>query len=740
LAQTDEIVLLNDFRLEPDHDKIFHLLNCNPESPVYEEMNQIYEELLPEVLKLAVPKGALCFTRVRKDFACANLPENSAVLFLIVTVGKELSMLSNRYFREGDYPRGMMADAMADGCVFSMENTVLPAIREECRKRHVGIRHRYEAPVDVPMEMQKTAFDAIHAGENLQMSITSGFMLDPVKSNCQVFGITEDESMFQLEHDCRKCPRLTCPLRNIPPVRVEALCGSVRKNMVCRDGETLLQALAENGIHLNAPCGGKGKCGKCGVRVVNGFLPETDEDRKFFTKKELSDGWRLACCARPSEDLEVFAPVYGESEFAVQTGFASAKTTPDGVKSSRLGIAIDIGTTTVVAALTDPESGKIIGSWSSINPQRVFGADVISRIQASNEGHGEELQKLIREELAKGIRFLCTQHEADKTMIQKIVIAGNTTMGHLLLGFSCRSLGVVPFTPVDISRMKKIYCEVFADDFLPPETEVVFMPGISTYVGGDITSGFFSCGFQDSTKVCALIDLGTNGEMGIGTGGKILVTSTAAGPAFEGGNIQWGTGSIPGAICGIKIPGGAENRPEITTIGNRKPIGICGTGVIETASELLRNSLIDETGILVRPYFDEGFPLAETPDGKKIIFTEKDVREIQLAKAAVRAGFETLLYRYGVTYDQVDTLYLAGGFGYRIDREKAVGIGMLPEQLLRKTVAVGNTSLGGAVRYLTETSSGETVDRIVSHAEEIDLAKDKKFNEYYMDYMLFGEE
>lgn len=740
MAEAEAIVLLNDFKLTLNHDVIFRLLDCYPESPVYDEMNQIYEELLPEVLSLASPKGVLAFSRVRIDFATKVLPEGSDVLFLVVTVGRELSSLSNKYFQQGDYPRGMMADAMADGCVFSMEDTALPAIREECGKRHIGIRHRYEAPVDLPMRMQKIAFEETKADINLGLGITSGYMLDPVKSNCQVFGITDDETMFQLEHDCRKCPRTDCPVRTAVPVTVQVNLPEGRKTLVCKGRTSLLQLLTENGIRVNAPCGGNRKCGKCGVRVEEGSLPVTDEDRRFFPEKQLNEGWRLSCAAYPRADLTVSLNISDESEFTVQTGFVSdgAEQTAAGT-AGRPGIAIDIGTTTLVVTLVDTERKTMTDSWSGINPQRVFGSDVISRIQASNDGHGVELKKLIAGELVRGIRELCTRNGVAGSAVRNLAIAGNTTMGHLLLGFSCRTLGVVPFTPVDISRMRKSYREVFDDDFLP-EAEVVFLPGISTYVGGDITAGFYSCGFQNSSRVCALIDLGTNGEMGIGTAEKILVTSTAAGPAFEGGNIRCGTGSIPGAVCSLKIHPEEHNRADVVTIGNRAPIGICGTGVIETAYELLKNGLVDETGVLEDPYFDDGFPVATAPDGGKIVFTQKDVREIQLAKSAVRAGFETLLYRYGVTYDEIDRLYLAGGFGFRIDKDKAIGIGMLPEELREKTVAAGNTSLGGAVRYLCDDRAGETTDRIVRISEEINLATDKKFNEFYMDYMMFGDE
>ena len=222
--------------------------------------------------------------------------------------------------------------------------------------------------------------------------------------------------------------------------------------------------------------------------------------------------------------------------------------------------------------------------------------------------------------------------------------------------------------------------------------------------------------------------------MAIGNKDRILVTSTAAGPAFEGGNITWGTGSIPGAICTVHIE---ENKAEVGTIKNAPPVGICGTGVVETAAELLKEELIDETGRLEDEYFDEGYLLAETKDNRMILFTQKDMREIQLAKAAIRAGAETLACRYGINKTEISRVYVAGGFGYKLDTDKAIAIGMFPEEFEGHIEAVGNSSLGGAGKYLCEADVEERVSRLVKVSEEIALSTDKVFNDFYMDAMFF---
>ena len=308
-------------------------------------------------------------------------------------------------------------------------------------------------------------------------------------------------------------------------------------------------------------------------------------------------------------------------------------------------------------------------------------------------------------------------------------------MGHLLMGYDCDTLGVYPFTPVNIGFIKGTFEEILGSKGC--NAEVVLLPGISTYVGGDIVSGMYAWEFDKSEEVCLLVDLGTNGEMALGNKDRILVTSTAAGPAFEGGNITWGMGSVAGAICSVKIEG---EKTAVKTIWDKEPVGICGTGVVETVAELVKEEIVDEMGLMDEEYFENGFPLAKTADGEDIVFTQKDVREIQLAKAAVRAGVETLLLRYGVEKEQVSKVYLAGGFGYKLDKEKAVAIGMLPEELKEKIEAVGNSSLAGAVKYLKDEKSEETLRHLVEISEEIGLSSDKDFNEFYMDAMMFGEE
>lgn len=499
----------------------------------------------------------------------------------------------------------------------------------------------------------------------------------------------------------------------------------------CRKGQTILDAIKEKNEAYAAFCGGKGTCGKCRIRLIQGHLPITKFDEKIFTQKELQDGWRLACKAIPEEDCVAENHMDREDGFEALSSFAGEENQKS--LEEELGIAVDIGTTTIAMVLAGIEKGHIYASHSMVNRQRLFGADVISRIQASIDGKGAQLQALIRDEISKGIEELLEKAKIKGSQIKKIVIAGNTTMGHLFMGYPCDTLGVYPFTPVNIHTIHGKSQELLQCGEI--NCQVVLMPGISTYVGADIVSGILSCGMFEGQGISFLIDLGTNGEMALGNKEKILVSSTAAGPAFEGGCISCGMGSIPGAISNVNIIGG---NIEYKTIGNLPPLGLCGTGVIETAAEMFRENLIDETGALDEEY-EDGFPIAKKNDGEIISFTQKDVREIQLAKSAVRAGLETLLRRYGITQEHVNAVYIAGGFGFKLSLEKAALIGIIPKEFIGRAKFLGNSSLGGAVRYLTDPNAGKAVENIIKISHEVGLSQDKDFNDLYMEHMFFGE-
>jgi len=475
---------------------------------------------------------------------------------------------------------------------------------------------------------------------------------------------------------------------------------------------SILEILNERNISVSSECGGSGTCGKCGVMI--------------------DDEWRLACRSYPIGSVDVDVPETDDENIKVEVNFGAlnGQWKVDGKRGEK-AVCIDIGTTTIGAVLVEADTGKILGSASCINHQRKYGADVISRIDASNRGKRAELRTLVVNDLS----FLCTEL-CGKINPDKIVISGNTTMEHLLLGYDCSGLGTAPYTPVNIGLQVYEAADIFgasgsADTPLSKadSVSVAIMPGISTFVGADIVSGIVACGMDKDDEISALIDLGTNGEMAVGNAARIMVASTAAGPAFEGGNISYGVAGIPGAICAVEIGNGYA---QVKTIDDEKPVGICGTGVLEATSELVKSGIVDETGLMEDQYFEDGFPLSEG-----IIFTQKDIREVQMAKSAIRAGLETLTAHYGITVSDINTLYIAGGFGQKVNIQKACEIGMIPEELAERAVAVGNSSLAGAVRF---AASGDFVQRVAdtaARAEEVELARSAEFSSLYMEHMDF---
>lgn len=495
------------------------------------------------------------------------------------------------------------------------------------------------------------------------------------------------------------------------------------------DKQTVLQYLSENKINLSAPCAGKGTCGKCKIKVLSGEEKVTVEEKKFFSKQELEDGYRLACRVIAKDGMEVEVDIEKDKTFQIVSSYERVRERAEVNISEGYGVAIDIGTTTVAMELIDLHTVEIVGMHTTLNSQKQYGADVISRINFSANGGVERLKNCIQQDILEGIEVLRDQVKAMQSDIKKVVIAGNTTMLHTLLGLNCESLGCYPFTPTILDLVEYSFKEVFKQSKI--EANLTLLPGISTYVGADITSGLYYCKLDKANSVKLFIDIGTNGEMAIGNKGKIISLATAAGPAFEGGNISKGVGSINGAICAASY----EGRQFICkTIGGGSPIGICGSGLIDVMAECIKHELIDETGYIV----DESEEIVIYEDNKnRITLTQADIRQVQLAKAAIRAGVEALIQNYGVNYEEIEAVYLAGGFGKYITKESMVILGLIPREIERKVIKVGNSALGGCVDYLVEKNSLNNLMSIRNNCQAINLAESIEFNDLFVQHMMF---
>ena len=513
--------------------------------------------------------------------------------------------------------------------------------------------------------------------------------------------------------------------------------------------KSLLEILIDNNISIESDCGGIGKCDKCKVRVrelsreyracelkICNLYKSINEARNIK-----GEGASIECSTIEilrdsfSSDMKIEG---ADKSYTDEIVRKEPSDCCEGamIKGREVALAIDIGTTTIVFALID-DTGNVIDTLGMTNSQHLYGADVISRIKAASSGKKDVLRKCVVDDLIQGIRGICTDNGTSVVRLNIIVIAGNTTMCHILMGYDCSSLGVYPYTPVNINTIVTDTQKLLG---FQEDIPVIIPPGFTTYVGADITSGVFALE-KDNKETFLLIDLGTNGEMVLVNKDRILVSSTAAGPAFEGGNISCGVASISGAISHVTID--KTGMVFFETIGKSKPIGICGSGLLDAIYEFRENGYIDENGLFIDKYFEEGFKLY---GGIRI--SQDDIRHFQMAKAAVRAGLEILLQELNLTYENIDTLYIAGGFGSGIDVRKAAGVGLIPRELLIKSEAIGNSSLGGAIKIANHVMYGinkytfnkenvniEEIDKLTSSAREIDLSRHDEFKEKYMEYM-----
>lgn len=443
--------------------------------------------------------------------------------------------------------------------------------------------------------------------------------------------------------------------------------------------ETLLSVLQRQGAvsFSYGNCGGRGSCGRCRVRFLSNAPLPSHADRIHFSPQELREGMRLACTAHVGEDYEAellfLEDAEKEKRMSVVTAAPDREISAD--KPGEVFLAIDIGTTTVAVQMADCESGAILGTKTFLNPGRMYGADVVSRIQAAQDGRLEHMRKALTERIKEAKQGL-----AEPAFM---VCAGNTAMEHILAGESLAGLKKAPFEPGDISLR-----EIEVDG-----CRTILLPGVSAFVGADIVAGVYACGMYESELLSLYLDLGTNGEMVLGNREGMLAAATAAGPAFEG----------------------------------NATAGVYGADMTAVIASLLRKGILDETGLLAEPYFSDGVEEAG------VRLTQQNIREFQLAKAAVRCGIEELLEQCGRKAEEVEQVYLAGGFGYYLSEQDALATGILPPEFAGKVRAVGNAALAGAVRY----GRMQGREALPQNIKAVNLAEQDGFGEKYLGYLSF---
>lgn len=504
---------------------------------------------------------------------------------------------------------------------------------------------------------------------------------------------------------------------------------------------TLLDAIRMVGLHIPSDCGGAGTCGKCSL-ILQPAPESTSIDQEQLTRDEIEQGFRLACQHRVN--MNTRAVIYGErGEVQILTEGVTRSDgwTLDSEYANQFGIAIDLGTTTIVAYLLALDSGVQISQVASLNPQVIYGEDVMSRItHAVRVQDGlTELTTKVTSEIGSLIDSLVVSSGIEMKALSKLAIVGNTAMHHLLLGADVKPLGVAPYEPSIRDAVVTSGKELGLSR--APNIDVFLPPNIAGFVGGD-TVGFILSQRLDLTDQIVLgIDVGTNGEIVLSNRGVLSCCSTAAGPAFEGATIRHGMRGQKGAIEHVAIKD-LDSPPELSIIGNVEPQGICGSAIVDSVAELRRMDIIDSSGrmqtISTRVYTDDDFGLSyllidESTTSRKISFNQKDVRQVQLAKAAISAGTKILLQEAEIDISDIDSIMLAGAFGSYIRPESALGIGLLPSVKRERIIQVGNAAGEGAKVLLLSSEAREIANDFVSKINYIELASHDEFQSIFID-------
>lgn len=561
----------------------------------------------------------------------------------------------------------------------------------------------------------------------------------------------------------------------------------------------ILEYLRSKNIgNIPSPCGGKGTCGKCRVTIVNDKNGKNDKIGTEITRRQV-----LACQTEYEEGMTIILPdQYSENDMAIvdtviNPATVSGKMTENAQEAcdngkEELATACDIGTTTVACHLLSLKTGRALVTTAYPNIQRSYGADVISRIEAAKSDKLEEMRAAITGQIQQMINECLSRCGRENGRIRKLVIAGNTVMCHLFTGLSPESIGRSPFMPQ----------EYFGRNYKGGELgfanvdDIYIMPAVSGYVGGDITSDMLYIDMHKTTaciqntgvsksdttgqdiltanelqqnrlehdkqdtgklvqreKEMLILDIGTNGEMVLGKSNDYTCCATAAGPAFEGAEIELGMSAVSGAISRVWIE---NDQIQVEVIGADREKGqtatakgICGSGLIDALYVFLSLGLIDETGRIKThrqvPYKYHRY-LGDDEEENDCIFltdevyiTQDDIRKLQLAKGAVAAGIAVLMQARGLKCDDIGQVFIAGGFGSVLDKHSAAGIGMIPAELVDRTVAIGNAAAGGAMIAAINPNAEKRLDEIAKSMKYIELSADKNFSDEYIRQMNLGE-
>lgn len=499
------------------------------------------------------------------------------------------------------------------------------------------------------------------------------------------------------------------------PVRIKL--RPLGRSIEVERGTSLRDVLYAHGVEF--PCGGRGRCKRCRVQLLEGSLPIGEAESAILSDAEREEGWRLACRARAEAPVTLQVEQFRAPILVDHTPFAFQP-------RQGHGIAVDLGTTTLVAQLLDLETGRVLAAETALNPQGAYGSDIMSRTQYALEGEGrKQLTELVRAKVEDLARRALTISGLRKSPLETLVLVGNTVMHHLFCGLDVAQLAAFPFESDRIGIQ-----EFRADEIgwkLPGNPIVRFLPCLGGFVGSDLLAGLLATGMHESDRLTALVDLGTNGEIVVGNAARMLCASTAAGPAFEAGGIEMGMQATTGAIDRVSA---GKDILECGVLGGGPPRGICGSGLVDAVAAGLDLGWIESSGRL-----SQGRKILQL-DGP-VHLNQGDIRKLQLAKGAIAAGLKILLERIGAADEGPPHVHLAGAFGNYVNRDSARRIGLL-DYPAENVEPVGNTALLGAkLALFAPEQEAHEIAQLSERIEHVSLAADPNFQDVFIEEMRF---
>lgn len=503
-------------------------------------------------------------------------------------------------------------------------------------------------------------------------------------------------------------------------------------------GMLLSEAIQQSGIPFGLPCS-RGTCGKCKVRIIDGKVTEiSDAEKKLLTIDEIEKGYRLACYTRIYSSVVI--DTINKKSNILSTGRYKSPTFNPIIKRNEYAVAIDIGTTTIVINLFHGDSSQIVNSVSAINEQRSFGADIISRIDYSiSHSHGM-VHNVIISQINKLINILCKESCVENGDIKYAIVTGNTAMLYFFSNLNPKAIAFYPFS------VQSLFGCFMGNNFglnMASDGKIYIPPCISAHIGADLVCAILASPMLDNGTTSLLVDMGTNGEIALYNEGIVKCCSTAAGPAFEGVGLSCGSTAVEGAICSVKYDM-KTSTIKVKTINDGLPVSICGSGIIDAISVFLSLGIIDITGRFLKEGhgFEKNLQIIDDQlsfkfDDGSVYITQKDIRQIQLAKGAIAGGIETVILEAGLDVNDIDDFYICGGFGTFLNIKSASNIGLIPCGINDKVVVLGNAALQGASLIILDNKNIKECEKIAKMCKYTELADSPIFKEKYLKGMSF---